>query len=197
MTRDQNLALLREYTASQSLIKHMMSVEAAMRAYARKLGEDEELWGTVGLLHDFDYEKFPALTEHTVRGAAILKEAGYPENVIRAIQAHNDHNGLNLQRETPLEKALVACDELCGFITAVTLVKPSKSLADVSADSVIKKMKDKAFARQVNRDEIRQGTLDFGIELKEHVAFVIEAMKGVAPDLGLDGSLVPASTPDS
>jgi putative nucleotidyltransferase with HDIG domain len=191
------MALLREYTASQSLIKHMMSVEAAMRAYARKLGEDEELWGTVGLLHDFDYEKFPALTEHTVRGASILREAGYPENVIRAIQAHNDHNGLNLQRETPLEKALVACDELCGFITAVTLVKPSKSLADVSADSVIKKMKDKAFARQVNRDEIRQGTLDFGIELKEHVTFVIEAMKGVAPALGLDGSLVEASSPDS
>jgi putative nucleotidyltransferase with HDIG domain len=196
-TRERNMALLREYTASESLIKHMMSVEAAMRAYARKLGEDEELWGTVGLLHDFDYERYPELTEHTVKGAAILREAGYPEDVIRAIQAHNDHNGLNLQREKAVEKALVACDELCGFITAVTLVKPSKSLADVSAESVIKKMKDKAFARQVNREEIRQGTLEFGFELKEHVSFVIEAMKGEARALGLDGSLVQVNTPDS
>ena len=189
MNHAANLELVREYTTNPSLVKHMLAVEAAMRAYARKLGEDEEVWGAVGLLHDFDYEKHPDLTAHTVVGALILKERGYPPEVIRAIQAHNDHNGLNLRRETPLEKALVACDELCGFITAVTLVKPSRSLDEVTPESVIKKMKDKAFARQVNRDEIRHGTEEFGVELKEHIAFVIEAMKSVAGDLGLDGNL--------
>lgn len=189
MTRDQNLALVREFTANPSLVKHMLSVEAAMRACARKLGEDEELWGTVGLLHDFDYEKYPEITEHTLRGAEILRQRGYPEVVVRAILAHNEHNGLNLPRETVLEKGLVACDELCGFITAVALVKPGRSLDEVTADSVVKKMKDKAFARQVNREEIRRGAEEFGVELREHVAFVIEAMKSIAPELGLDGSL--------
>src|SRR5512140_2748680 len=185
MNREQDLALLREYTSNPSLVKHMIAVEAALRAYARKLGEDEELWGTVGLLHDFDYEKYPDMKEHTIRGAEILRERGYPEVVVRAILSHNDHNGLNLPRETPLEKALIACDELCGFITAVALVKPSRSLAEVAPESVLKKMKDKAFARQVNRDEIRGGTREFGVELKEHIAFVIEAMRGVAGELGL------------
>lgn len=189
MTRDQNLALVREFTGNPALVKHMLSVEAALRAYARKLGEDEELWGTVGLLHDFDYEKYPEITEHTVRGAEILRQRGYPEVVVRAILAHNEHNGLNLARESTLEKGLVACDELCGFITAVALVKPGRSLEEVTADSVVKKMKDKAFARQVNREEIRHGAEEFGVELKEHVAFVIDAMKSIAPELGLDGSL--------
>jgi putative nucleotidyltransferase with HDIG domain len=193
MNHDANLELVREYTSNPSLVKHMVAVEAAMRAYARKLGEDEELWGTVGLLHDFDYEKNPGLKEHTIVGAEILKQRGYPDVVVRAVLAHNEHNGLNLERSTPLEKGLTACDELCGFITAVALVKPSKSLAEVTADSVLKKMKDKAFARQVNRDEIRSGTAEFGVELKEHVAFVIEAMKNVAGELGLDGT--PAGNP--
>lgn len=190
MQRDQDLALLREFTANPSLIKHMLSVEAALRAYARRLGQDEELWGRVGLLHDFDYERWPALTDHTVRGGEILAERGYPAEVIRAIHAHNHGNGLNLHPESPLEKALMACDELCGFITAVTLVKPSKNLADVTAESVIKKMKDKAFARQVNREEIRQGAEAFGVDLKEHITFVIGALRERAAELGLDGRLL-------
>lgn len=197
MNRDANLALLVEFTKNPGLIKHMLAVEAALVAYARKLGEDEALWGTVGLLHDFDYERYPALTDHTVRGGEILAERGYPPVVIRAIHSHNHGNGLNLHPESALERALLACDELCGFITAVTLVKPSKNLADVTADSVVKKMKDKAFARQVNREEIRQGTEAFGVELKEHITFVIEAMKMRGADLGLDGSLAadPAAAP--
>ena len=191
MNREQHLALVREFTANPALVKHMLAVEAAMRAYARKLGEDEELWGAVGLLHDFDYERWPALTEHTVRGSEILRERGYPETVIRAILSHNDHNGMNISRESAMEKALTACDELCGFITAVALVKPGKSLALVTADGVVKKMKDKAFARPVNREEIRHGAEAFGVDLKEHVNFVIEAMQSVAADLGLDGSPTP------
>jgi putative nucleotidyltransferase with HDIG domain len=188
MTRDDHLALVREYTENPALVKHMLAVEAALRAYARKLGEDQELWGTVGLLHDFDYERWPALTEHTVRGAEILRERGYPEAVVRAILSHNDHNGLNLARESALEKALAACDELCGFITAVALVRPSKSVHEVAPESVIKKMKDKAFARQVNRDEIRHGAEAFGVDLKEHIGFVIGALCAVSDDLGLTGT---------
>lgn len=188
MTRDDHLALVREYTENPALVKHMLAVEAALRAYARKLGEDEDLWGTVGLLHDFDYERWPALTEHTVKGAEILRERGYPDVVVRAILSHNDHNGLNLARESTLEKALVACDELCGFITAVALVRPTRSVHEVTPESVIKKMKDKAFARQVNRDEIRHGAEAFGVDLKDHIAFVIEALRGVSDDLGLSGT---------
>lgn len=195
MTRTDDLALLREHTQNPGLIKHMLAVEAALRAYARKLGQDEELWGTVGLLHDFDYERHPALTDHTVVGGRILAERGYPAEVIRAIHSHNSGNGLNLHPESRLEKALLACDELCGFITAVTLVKPSKSLADVTAESVVKKMKDKAFARQVNREEIRHGAEAFGVELKEHITFVIAAMHERAAELGLDGSA--ATPPDA
>lgn len=189
MTRDDHLALVREYTANPGLIKHMIAVECAMRALARARAEDEELWGTVGLLHDFDYERWPALTDHTVMGADILRQRGYPEVIVRAILSHNDQNGLNLPRETPLEKGLVACDELCGFITAVTLVRPGKNIDEVSAESVLKKLKDKAFARQVNRDEIRHGAEAFGVELKEHITFLIQALKPAAAELGLDGSL--------
>ena len=188
MNRDDNLALVREFTTNPGLIRHMIAVEAAMRALARRNGEDEELWGAVGLLHDFDYERWPELTEHTIKGAEILRERGYPDVVVRAILAHNDHNGLNLARETPLEKGLVACDELCGFITAVTLVRPTKNIDEVNADSVLKKMKDKAFARQVNREEIRHGAEAFGVDLKEHITFIIDALKPAAGELGLDGS---------
>jgi putative nucleotidyltransferase with HDIG domain len=188
MTRDDHLALVREFTTNPSLIKHMLAVEAAMRALARHRGEDEDLWGAVGLLHDFDYEKWPELTEHTVKGAEILRQRGYPETIVRAILSHNDHNGLNLARESALEKGLAACDELCGFITAVTLVRPSKNLDEVTAESVLKKMKDKAFARQVNRDEIRHGAEAYGVELKDHITFLIDALKPAAKDLGLDGS---------
>jgi putative nucleotidyltransferase with HDIG domain len=191
MNRDQQLALVREFTANPALVKHMLAVEAAMRAYAVKLGEDEELWGAVGLLHDFDYERWPALTEHTIRGADILRERGCPETMIRAILSHNEQNGLNLSRDSALEKALAACDELCGFITAVALVKPGKTLSLVTAEGVVKKMKDKAFARPVNREEIRHGAEAFGVELNDHVTFVIAAMQTVAAELGLDGSAAP------
>ena len=182
------MALVREYTTNPGLIKHMIAVETAMRALARSKGEDEELWGAVGLLHDFDYERWPALTEHTVKGAEILRERGYDEVIVRAILAHNDHNGLNLARESALEKGLVACDELCGFITAVTLVRPGKNIREVTADSVLKKMKDKAFARQVNREEIRHGAEAYGVDLREHITFVIGALESAAGELGLDGS---------
>jgi len=188
MTREEQLALVREYTTNPSLIKHMLAVEAAMRALARRNGEDEELWGAVGLLHDFDYERWPELTDHTIKGAEILRERGCSETIVRAILTHNDHNGLNLARESALEKGLAACDELCGFITAVTLVRPSKNLDEVTAESVLKKMKDKAFARQVNREEIRQGAASYGVELKDHITFLIDALKPAAKDLGLDGS---------
>jgi putative nucleotidyltransferase with HDIG domain len=188
MDRQSNMSLLAEYTRSQSLVRHMLAVEAAMRAYAAKLGQNEDVWGAVGLLHDFDYELYPDPAEHTVKGGDILTARGYPAEVIRAIQAHNPLNGLNLERRSPLEKALVACDELCGFITAVALVRPSRSLMDLKASSVTKKMKDKAFARQVSREEIRHGAEDFGVELNEHVDFVIQAMRGIAADLGLEGA---------
>lgn len=199
MTRDDHLALVREFTENPALVKHMISVEIALRAYARKLGQDEELWGAVGLLHDFDYERHPALTDHTVAGGRILAERGYSAEIIRAIHTHNSGNGLNLAPESPLEKALVACDELCGFITAVTLVRPSKSLAEVTAESVLKKMKDKAFARQVNREEIRHGAELFGIELKDHITFVLAALQERASELGLSGSAasIPPETPSS
>jgi len=188
MTREDNLELVREYTTNPGLIKHMIAVEAAMRAMARARGEDPELWGAVGLLHDFDYERWPDLTDHTVKGAEILRLRGYPEVIVRAILTHNDHNGLNLPRESPLETGLAACDELCGFITAVTLVRPGKNIEEVTADSVLKKLKDKAFARQVNREEIRHGAEAYGVDLREHISFLIDALKPAAVELGLDGS---------
>jgi len=157
-----------------------------MRAYARKLGGDEELWGVVGLIHDFDYERWPSMEDHPYRGNEILRERGWSEEIRRAIMSHAEYSGVT--RDSPMEKALFACDELAGFLTACALVKPGKSLAEVEAKSVRKKMKDKAFARSVNRDDIVNGAADLGVELEEHIAFCIEAMKGIAGELGLDGS---------
>lgn len=178
--------LLTEFTQSESLRKHALAVEACMRAYARKFGADGELWGTVGMLHDFDYEKYPTAQEHPYKGNEILKERGYSEEIRRAIMSHAEYTGVT--RDSPLEKALFACDELAGFITAVALVKPSKSLAEVEAKSVRKKMKDKAFARSVSRDDIVNGARDLGVDLDEHIAFCIEAMKGIAGELGLSAA---------
>jgi putative nucleotidyltransferase with HDIG domain len=178
--------LLTEYTQSESLRKHALAVEACMRAYARKTGADEDLWGVVGLLHDFDYEKFPTAEQHPYKGSEILKEQGYSEEIRRAILSHAEYTGV--ARTTPMEKTLFACDELAGFITACALVKPGKSLAEVEAKSVRKKMKDKAFARSVRREDIVNGAADLGIDLEQHIAFCIEAMKGVAKQLGLEST---------
>ena len=183
LDRSQAWGLLCQYTQSESLRKHMLAVEACMRAYARKFGEDENKWGITGLLHDFDYEKYPTPAEHPFVGNKILEERGYPEDVRRAILSHADYSGV--KRESRMEKTLYACDEVSGFITASTLVKPNKSLAEVEAKSVRKKMKDKAFARSVNRDDIINGAADLGVDLEEHIAFCIEAMKGIAGELGL------------
>ena len=188
-------SLLTEYTLSESLRKHALAVEACMRAYARKLEGDEELWGLVGLIHDFDYEKYPTAAEHPYKGNEILKERGYSDEIRRAIMSHAEYSGV--PRVTPMEKALFACDELAGFITACALVKPGKSLAEVEAKSVRKKMKDKAFARSVNRDDIVNGAADLGVELEEHIAFCIEAMRGIAADLGLDGSGAMTASPQA
>ena len=157
-----------------------------MRTYARKFGSDEELWGVVGLIHDFDYEKYPSLDDHPYKGNEILKERGWPEEIRRAVMSHAEYTGV--PRDSQMEKALFACDELAGFITAATLVKPSKSLAELDAKSVRKRMKDKAFARSVNRNDIIQGAAELGVDLEEHITFCIEAMKGIADKLGLDGS---------
>ncbi|MBX6353112.1 MAG: HDIG domain-containing protein [Thermoflavifilum sp.] len=184
-TREEALALLKEYTQSESLLRHAYAVEAAMRAYAEKFGEDVEKWGITGLLHDFDYEKYPTPQEHTIVGARILRELGYPEDVIYAIQAHADYN--HLPRNTLMAKALYACDELSGFLMAVAMVKPSRRIADVEVKSVRKKLKDKAFARGVNRDDVYRGAEELGVDLDEHIAFLIEALSRVAPALGLDG----------
>jgi putative nucleotidyltransferase with HDIG domain len=186
VAREEAWSLLTEFTQSESLRKHALAVEACMRAYARKLGGDESLWGLVGLIHDFDYEKYPSAEDHPFKGSEILKERGYSEEIRRAILSHAEYSGV--PRETPMEKALFACDELAGFITAATLVKPSKSLSELDARSVRKKMKDKAFARSVNREDIVNGAADLGVDLEEHITFCIEAMKAVAGDLGLDGS---------
>ena len=190
--RETAWGLLTEFTQSESLRKHALAVEACMRTYARKLApgsaEQEELWGVVGLLHDFDYDKYPSLDDHPYKGNEILKERGYPEEIRKAIMSHADYTGVS--RDTPLEKALFACDELAGFITAVALIKPGKSLAEVDAKSVRKRMKDKAFARKVNRDDIVNGAAGLGIDLDEHITFCIEAMKPIAEKLGLGGSAV-------
>ncbi|MBZ5548293.1 MAG: HDIG domain-containing protein [Acidobacteriia bacterium] len=178
--------LLTEYTQSESLRKHALAVEACMRAYARKAGADEALWGLVGLLHDFDYEKFPTAEDHPFKGSEILKERGYSEEIRRAILSHAEYSGV--ARITTMEKTLFACDELAGFITACALVKPGKSLAEVEAKSVRKKMKDKAFARSVSRDDIVKGAADLGVDLEQHIAFCIEAMRTVAKELGLEGA---------
>src|SRR5947199_2055640 len=177
INRESAWSLLCEYTQSESLRKHMMAVEGCMRAYARKHGEDENKWAITGLLHDFDYEKYPTPQEHPFVGNKILSERGYPEEIKRAILSHAQYSGV--ARESNMEKALFACDELAGFITATALVKPGKSLAEVEAKSVRKKMKDKAFARSVSREDITQGAAELGVELEEHIAFCIEAMKSV------------------
>ena len=186
--RESAWGLLTEFTQSESLRKHALAVEACMRAYARKFGGDEDLWGIVGLIHDFDYEKYPSLQDHPYKGNEILKERGYSEEIRKAIMSHAEYTGVT--RDTPMEKALFACDELAGFITAATLVKPNKSLAELDARSVRKRMKDKAFARSVNRDDIVNGAAGLGVDLEEHIALCIEAMKAIADKLGLDGSAV-------
>jgi putative nucleotidyltransferase with HDIG domain len=183
---DNGWKLLTEFTQSESLLKHALAVEACMRAYARQFGSDENLWGIVGLLHDFDYEKYPSLEDHPYKGNEILKERGYPDEIQKAIMSHAEYTGVT--RDTPMEKALFACDELAGFITAVALIKPGKSLAEVDTKSVRKRMKDKAFARKVNRDDIVNGAAELGVDLDEHISFCIEALKPIAGDLGLDGS---------
>jgi putative nucleotidyltransferase with HDIG domain len=184
-SRTEAWKLLCEYTRSESLRKHALAVETCLRAYARKLGGEEETWGVVGLLHDFDYERYPQAPDHPLEGSKILRARGYPEEIIQAILSHADY--LNVPRETPLRKALYACDELAGFITAVTLVRPNKSLAEVKVSSVKKKLKDKAFARNVNREDIRRGAADLGVELDDHIAFCLEAMCQIADELGLAG----------
>jgi putative nucleotidyltransferase with HDIG domain len=156
-----------------------------MRAYARELGGDEEQWALAGLLHDFDYERYPQGPDHPLEGSKVLRERGYPEEIIQAILSHADY--MNVPRDTPIKKVLYACDELAGFITAVTLVRPNKSLAEVNVSSVKKKLKDKAFARTVNRDDIRTGVEELGVELDKHIAFCLEAMKAIAEELGLAG----------
>jgi len=188
MTRADALALMHEYTASDALRKHMLAIEAAMRAYARQHGEDEEAWGVVGLLHDFDYERFPNEAhapdhEHPSEGSRILEARGYPEPLRRAILGHASYTGV--PRDSLVAKVLFAVDELCGFLVACTLVRPSKSLMDLEVSSVKKKLKDKAFARGVNRDEVRQGAAELGVDLDEHIRFCIEALRPVERDLGL------------
>ena len=196
INRDAAWRLLTEFTQSESLRKHALAVEACMRAYARKFGDDEQRWAITGLLHDFDYERWPSAPDpakgigedvsHPYVGNKILAERGWPDDIRRAIMSHAQYSGV--PRQTPMEKSLFACDELAGFITATALVKPGKSLAEVEAKSVRKKMKDKAFARSVSRDDITQGAQELGIDLEEHIAFCIQAMKAVAVELGLAGS---------
>ena len=190
-SRADTLSLMHEYTASESLRKHMLAVEGAMRAYARKFGEDEERWGTTGLIHDFDYERFPnnahsPTEEHPSEGVRILRGKGYPEDILQAILGHAQY--CNTPRESQMAKTLFAVDELTGLITATALVRPSKSVHEVEAKSVRKKMKDKAFARGVSRDDVINGAAELGVDLDEHITFVIESMKERSADLGLSGS---------
>jgi len=187
-SRDEAWELLCEYTQSENLRKHALAVEACVRAYARKQGADEELWGVTALLHDFDYERWPNAdhlpdSEHPAEGSKILRDRGYPEEMIHAILAHADYSGV--VRESALDHALYACDELSGFLTACALIKPSKKIAEVETPSVIGKLKDKAFARGVNRDDVRRGAEELGVPLDEHISFCIEAMKSIAERLGL------------
>ena len=187
LSRESAWALVTEYTQSESLRKHMLGVEAAVRGYARLFGADEDDWGAVALLHDFDYERYPDQQNHPFRGVEILKGQGYPEWVTRAILSHADYSGV--PRESPLEKTLYACDEMSGFVTAASLVRPSKSIMDLEAPSVIKRMKDKAFARAVSREDLRRGAEALGLPLDQHVANVIAFMRERADALGLRGTL--------
>ncbi len=185
-TREDAMELLTEFTKSDSLIKHALAVEAAMRAYARHFGEDEEKWGVVGLIHDFDYEQNPTWDRHVYVGVEILRERGWPEEIVEGVASHANY--MNVPRDTPMKKVLFAVDELTGFVSAVALVRPSKSVMDVEPSSVRKKMKDKAFARSVSREDIVEGAEALGIPLEEHIAFVTRAMQGVARELGLEGN---------
>lgn len=184
--RDAALALLHEYTAGESLRRHAYAVEAAVRGYARRMGEDEALWSVTALLHDFDYERWPSQEDHPYRGVEILKQHGYPEIVTRAILSHADYSGVT--RDSLLEKVLYACDEMSGFVTAAALVRPSKSVMDLEASSVRKRMKDKAFARAVPREDLTAGAEALGLPLEVHIANVIESLREVADELGLRGS---------
>src|SRR5262245_56320106 len=188
MNRDDAWALLTEYTKSENLLKHGMAVEASVRGYARRFGEDEEGWGITALLHDFDYERWPTLGDHPIKGSEILREKGYPEWMIRAILSHAMEI-TGVARESLLEKTLFACDEMSGFVTAASLVRPSKSVLDLEASSVIKRMKDKAFARGVSRDDLRSGAELLGLPLADHITNVIAFMRERADALGLRGSL--------
>lgn len=193
-SRDEALALMHEYTQSDSLRKHMLAVEAAMRAYANKFGEDVERWGLTGLIHDFDYERFPNSEHspsdgHPAYGVRVLRERGWPEDILQAILGHATYSGV--PRESRMAKTLFAVDELTGLVTATALVRPSRSLHEVDARSVRKKMKDKAFARGVNRDDVIQGAQELGIDLDEHIQFVVDAMRASADALGLAGTSTP------
>jgi putative nucleotidyltransferase with HDIG domain len=186
MKREEALSIVRVYVKNENLVRHMLAVEAAMRFYAQQMDEDVETWGITGLLHDFDWEIHPTLEDHPQAGAPILRDRGVPEEVVRAIQSHADHTGV--PRRTAMEKALYACDEITGLITAVALVRPSRSLHDLNVSSVKKKWKDKAFAAGANREEIARSAEEFGIELWQHVDHVIQAMRRIAPELDLAGS---------
>lgn len=185
MNREDAWNLLCEFTKTDSLRKHALAVEFAMRAYARRYGEDEELWGSVGLIHDFDYEQNPTIPEHTAAGARIMRERGWPEEIVTAMLSHADYSGV--PRTTRMHKALAAVDELTGLISAVALVRPTKNIADVSVKSVKNKWKDKAFAAGVNRQEIEHCAADLGVPLEEHIGVVLAALQGHAAELGLDG----------
>ena len=187
LTREAAWTLLCEWTESEALRKHALAVEAAVRFYARKFGENEEEWGVVALLHDFDYERYPTLENHPFRGAEALRERGYPEWLVRAVLSHADHT--NTPRESRLEHTLFACDEMAGFVTAASLVRPSRSVLDLEASSVVKRMKDKAFARAVSRDDLKKGAEELGLPLAEHISNVIAGMREQAGALGLKGSL--------
>ncbi len=184
--RQSAWCLLTEFTQSENLRKHALAVEACMRAYASKFGDDEEKWGVVGLIHDFDYDRWPSQEDHPNRGNEILTQRGWPDEVKKAVMSHADYTGV--ARETPMEKTLFACDELAGFITAAALVRPDKSIRSLEAKSVKKRMKDKAFARSVSREDIVNGAAALGVDLDQHIAFCIEAMQGIAKELGLEGS---------
>jgi putative nucleotidyltransferase with HDIG domain len=186
MRREEGLDIVREYVKNENLVRHMLAVEAAMRFYAEMLNEDVETWELTGLLHDFDWEIHPTLEEHPQAGVPILRERGVPEQIIQAILSHADHTGV--PRRTPMEKALFACDEVTGLITAVALVRPSRSLYDLKASSVKKKWKDKSFAAGANREEIARAAQEFDVELWQHVDHVIQAMRTIAPDLDLEGN---------
>ena len=183
LSRESAWALLTEFTQNENLQKHALAVEAAVRGYARLWGEDESAWGLAALLHDFDYERYPDLADHPFKGAEILRERGYPEWLVRAVLSHADHTGV--ARESRLEHVLFACDEMAGFVTAAALIRPSRSLLDLEAKSVVKRMKEKAFARAVNRDDLRRGAEEIGVPLDEHVANVIAFMREQAEALGL------------